>query len=57
MVLLEVDRSRGGTGIAQLTALTAACKSSLRREMMPLLSLLFSALFILFGTVIVQAFR
>jgi DnaJ family protein C protein 16 len=28
-----------------------------RREMTPLLSLIFSALFILFGTVIVQAFR
>lgn len=28
-----------------------------RREMMPLLSLIFSALFILFGTVVVQAFR
>ncbi|EOB04745.1 DnaJ-like protein subfamily C member 16, partial [Anas platyrhynchos] len=40
----------------QLTELIAVCKSSLRREMMPLLSLLFSALFILFGTVIVQAF-
>ncbi|KAI6073773.1 DnaJ-like protein subfamily C member 16 [Aix galericulata] len=40
----------------QLAELIAVCKSSLRREMMPLLSLLFSALFILFGTVIVQAF-
>lgn len=28
-----------------------------RREMMPLLSLIFSALFILFGTVVIQAFR
>lgn len=28
-----------------------------RREMMPILSLIFSALFILFGTVIIQAFR
>lgn len=30
---------------------------SSRREMMPILSLIFSALFILFGTVIIQAFR
>uniref|UniRef100_A0A8C7Z5A6 DnaJ homolog subfamily C member 16 n=1 Tax=Oryzias sinensis TaxID=183150 RepID=A0A8C7Z5A6_9TELE len=30
--------------------------SSWRREMMPILSLIFSALFILFGTVIIQAF-
>lgn len=30
---------------------------TLRREMMPLLSLIFSALFILFGTVVIQAFR
>ena len=38
-------------------ALTRACELHFRREMMPLLSLVFSALFILFGTVIVQAFR
>uniref|UniRef100_A0A667ZEQ0 DnaJ homolog subfamily C member 16 n=1 Tax=Myripristis murdjan TaxID=586833 RepID=A0A667ZEQ0_9TELE len=32
------------------------CNDFCRREMMPLLSLIFSALFILFGTVVIQAF-
>lgn len=37
--------------------LSCYSSSHCRREMMPLLSLIFSALFILFGTVIIQAFR
>lgn len=40
-----------------LFSLTECFFMSSRREMMPILSLIFSALFILFGTVIIQVFR
>lgn len=42
---------------SRIPAAVANTAFASRREMMPLLSLIFSALFILFGTVIVQAFR
>lgn len=43
--------------IRPLGGVTLTYFLSSRREMMPILSLIFSALFILFGTVIIQAFR
>lgn len=43
--------------IRPLGGVTLTSFLSSRREMMPILSLIFSALFILFGTVIIQAFR
>ncbi len=43
--------------IFKISLLLSYFHSFCRREMMPLLSLIFSALFILFGTVVIQAFR